>query len=437
MRSVRRTLLLALLAAVVAVTLAGGLATYRIARREVDQIFDYHLRQIALSLSDRALAQAAARRASEDPDFVIQIWDQDGTRLYVSRPDAGLPDAVELGFNTVRVSTGAWRSYSATLGDLVIQVAQPLRLRDELAFAAASRTLTPLLLLLPLLALLVWRIVGRGLEPLDRLASAVAARSAAALDPFPEHGVPIEALSLVRSLNDLLARLRAALASQRALVADAAHQLRTPLAALKLQVQLARDAPDGPERAAAFGDLEAGLERETHAVQQLLALARLDPDAGAAPTHETVRLAELVRQSVADHAVLAEARGVDLGASQVVEEATVDGDPAALRMLLGNLVDNAVRYTPAGGRVDVSAGLAPGRPYLEVSDTGAGIPAGERERVFDRFYRVQGTSGSGSGLGLAIVKAIAERHAASVTLGDTPGHGLTVRVAFPAALSVR
>jgi two-component system, OmpR family, sensor kinase len=434
-RSVRRTLLVALLATVVAISLSAVAATYRTARAQIDQIFDYHLRQIALSLSDQALARAAARGAGRDLDFVIQIWDEDGGRLYLSRPAPGLPEVAELGFQTVGGPSGAWRVYSAALGGRVIQVAQPLRVREELAFSAALRTLAPVALLLPLLALLVWRIVGHGLQPFDRLAQAAASRTPAALEAFSESGAPQEALPLVRALNDLLGRLRAALAAQRAFVADAAHELRTPLAALKLQVQLAQRAPEGAERTAALGELEAGLERATRLVQQLLTLSRVEPEAAGAQVRERVRLADLVRQAVADHALLAEAKRVDLGATEAAEDAVTLGDAGSLRTLLANLVDNAIRYTPEGGRVDVGAGLAGRCPFLEVADTGPGIAAGERERVFDRFYRVPGADGSGSGLGLAVVRAIAERHAATVTLGDAPGGGLTVRVSFPALVA--
>jgi two-component system OmpR family sensor kinase len=236
----------------------------------------------------------------------------------------------------------------------------------------------------------------------------------------------------VRALDDLLGRLGDALSAQRSFVADAAHELRTPLAALELQVQLVDRAPDEAGRAAALADLRAGLGRMTHVVQQLLTLARAEPDAGAVLAGEPVSLSELVAQVIADHALLAEARQVDLGTARTAEDAVVLGDPASLRALLANLVDNAIRYSPEGGRVDVDAGVLAGRPYLEVSDHGHGIPEAERERVFDRFYRRGDGSYTGSGLGLAIVRAIAERHAASVALGDTPGGGLTVRVDFAA-----
>jgi two-component system OmpR family sensor kinase len=434
MTSVRRSLLVTLLAAVAAVTLAATFLVYRLAREEIDTLFDYHLRQIALSLGGRAPG-GLQLGASEGLDFVIQIWDRDGERIWVSSADSGLPGIATLGFARVRTASGAWRVYSAEVAELVVQVAQPERVRRDLAFAAASRTLAPVVLMLPLLALLVWRTVGRALGPLERLARTVGARTPTSLDPIPEAAAPVEALTLVRSLNALLVRLGGALAAQRAFVADAAHELRTPLAALRLQADLVERASGDRERATALADLRSGLDRTTHVVQQLLTLARAEPDAAPAVAGEPVSLADVVAQAVADHALLAEAGGVDLGASRVAEDAAVQGDPAALRTLLANLVDNALRHTPAGGRVDVAAAVGEaGRPRLEVVDSGPGIPAAERARVFDRFYRrsaASGERGTGAGLGLAIVKAIADRHGATVTLGDAPGGGLAVCVEFP------
>jgi two-component system OmpR family sensor kinase len=431
MRSLRRTLLLTLLGSTMLVTAAAALATWRLARAQLDEVFDYHLRQLALVLRDQALGGGVP--APGDLDFVVQVWNQEGVRLYLSRPGTGLPDRAELGFATVHTDQGDWRVYSEALGAQVIQVAQPLRVRDEKAAAAAARTLLPVLALVPLLALAIWRTVGRGLAPLGRLAGDVQARGAAALDPVPEGAVPEEALPLVRALNGLLARLAEALAAQRAMVADAAHELRTPLAALRLQAQLVERAPDEAERARALADLSAGLERATRAVQQILTLARQEPEgAGAAPA-AAVALAEVVAEVLADQAVVAEARGVDLGATGVDEAITVAGDGPALRTLLANLVDNAVKATPSGGRVDVAAGVERGRPFLAVRDTGPGIPAAERARVFDRFYRRPGAREPGTGLGLAIVRAVAARHRAEVTLGDAPGGGLLARVDFPPA----
>jgi two-component system OmpR family sensor kinase len=239
---------------------------------------------------------------------------------------------------------------------------------------------------------------------------------------------------LATSLNDLLARLQAAFATQRDFVADAAHELRTPLTALQLQAQLLERATDGGERDAALEELKRGLARAGHTVQQLLTLARQEPGA-AALRREPVALSELVRDGVVAQMRLAEAQGIDLGVAEG-DAVIVTGDVDALRILLGNLIGNAVRYTPRGGRVDVSCRLEDGQPVLAVADSGPGIPEAERERVFDRFYRRPGerTAGneSGAGLGLAIVRAIADRHLARVSLQDAALGGLCVRVTFPA-----
>jgi two-component system OmpR family sensor kinase len=280
--------------------------------------------------------------------------------------------------------------------------------------------------------------VGRGLRPLHRVAREVASRRPDSLEPLPAGAVPSEVRPLVEALNHLLARLAQALAVQRAFVADAAHELRTPLTALQIQLQLTERANDETGRRQALGELRAGLERAIHLVQQLLTLARQEPGAGAAAPFTRLALADLARQGLADHAALAHARRIDLGARELDAEAWVQGDAAALRTLLGNLVDNAVRYTPEGGRIDVTVVRDPPTAaapacWLCVSDSGPGIPVEERERVLARFYRRPGQDETGSGLGLAIVQRIAEHHQARLVLDTSPLGGLRIAVGFPPA----
>jgi two-component system OmpR family sensor kinase len=234
---------------------------------------------------------------------------------------------------------------------------------------------------------------------------------------------------MLHALNDLLDRLARALEAQRAFVADAAHELRTPLTALKLQLQLAERAEPGPAQAAAFARLHQRLDRAAHLVAQLLALARQEP-ALEESAREELDLARLAREVVTEHDALAESRSIDLGV-EIESGAHVRGQRDGLRALLGNLVDNALRYTPAGGRVDVIVGALEDRPALRVIDTGPGIPPEARERVFDRFHRGGEAGAPGTGLGLAIVKRVAERHGATVRLLDGPGgHGLEARIRF-------
>lgn len=431
MGSIKHQLLFGLLGLVLAAVGLGAWAVYRQSRAELDELFDYQLRQMALSLRDQAFGEAAAPApAPEDFDFAIQVWSPDGVRLYLSRPQAVLPARARLGFDTVETDEGAWRVFSHEQRGLVFQVAQPMRVRERFAAAAALRTIAPVLLLLPALGLLVWLTVGRGLRPLEAVAAEVEARTPSALSPVADRNLPREVRPLVEALNDLLGRLGSALEAQRRFVADAAHELRTPLTALNLQVQLAERAAAGEERTAALAAVKEGIARATRVVEQLLTLARQEPEAVARPAMET-DLADLARQVIAELMPLAESRAIDLGMGRA-EPARIMGDREGLRALLANLVDNAVRYTQERGRVDVSTFTADGEAVIEVTDNGPGIPAEERERVFDRFYRRAGSGAAGSGLGLSIVKAIAARHGGRVELAEAPGgRGLSARVTLP------
>jgi two-component system, OmpR family, sensor kinase len=312
----------------------------------------------------------------------------------------------------------------------VIQVSQPARIREELAVAMAVRTMLPLLVLLPVLIVLIWITVGRGLKPLNDIASAVALRSAADLQPLHEDHLPREVKPLVAALNELLARMSRTLSVLRSFIADAAHALRTPLTAVRLQTQIAERAPTEPARAAAFEQLKGGIERATRLVEQLLTLARNEPEAVQQPL-AMVNLVDVARRVVMEQAPIADAKDINLGL-ETTRDVEVMGDAAALQAMLGNLVDNAIRYTPPGGAVDVRASSGERGARLTVADTGPGIAPGERERVFDRFYRGDTLGETGSGLGLAIVRTIAQRHRASIALGDGPsGRGLEVAVRFP------
>ncbi len=431
MKSIRHTLLFWLSAGLSAGIVGAAGILYLQARQEANEIFDYQMKQLAASLPSQPFAPLSPSHPAQpdlERDIVIQIWDDSGLRIYHSHEQLALPERAELGFTTIDTRRGPWRVYSTQRGNTVVQVAQPMSARREVAADMALRTVAPLLLLFPFLGALIWLTVGRGLAPVRRVAREVQARDAATLAPIADDSLPQEIRPLTHALNDLLARLDHALDAQRAFVADAAHELRTPLTALKLQIQLAERAGDEEERRAAFAELRQGFERAMHLVQQLLTLARQEPGAsGMART--AVDLAQLARAVVSELAALAEARQIDLGlANQAAAQA--EGDPDALRILLTNLVENAIRYTPEGGKVDVSVQLENAAPVIRVQDTGPGIPPQELGRVFDRFYRVPGTRAPGSGLGLAIVRQIADAHGIKVTLSNT-GQGLCAELVFP------
>jgi two-component system OmpR family sensor kinase len=434
--SLRARLLAWLLGSVALLGIAGGWFVYRNALAEADAFFDYHLRQTALFLRDQPVEYLLAPQlptADAAYDFVVQVWSLDGVRVYLSRPHAVLPEVTTLGFATVATSEGRWRAYGVQALTRVIQVAQPMSVRERGAAQLALQTLIPFALLLPVLALVIWLAVGHALQPLQRLTSLVKARRVNALDALPDERLPEEVQPLVAALNDLISRLRAALERERAFMADAAHELRTPLTALHLQMAMLARASGESERTAAMGTLSAGVQRAIRLVEQMLALARQEPRAES--PRVAVRLDDLAREIVAELVPLADAGNIDLGVT-AAQAVSLPADPEALRTLLRNLVDNAVRYSAAGGRVDVSVEAVPaasgGGARLAVTDDGPGIAPEDRARVFDRFYRRAGTAPPGSGLGLAIVKAIADAHGASVALSDpASGRGLTVTVTFP------
>jgi two-component system OmpR family sensor kinase len=443
MTSIRRTLLAWLLVGLAAVAALATVATYVETKREIGDLFDLQLKQLAYSTRIEDLLRGRGptpsppdgRPAPGVAQIVTQIWNRDGVLVYWSQPNTGLPVPATEGYSTVLDNGREWRLYTHVVGNHALQVAHALDERREIATQTALRTLLPLLALIPFLGVLIWYAVGRGLRPLDAMSRAVAKRRPDAMAPLAETDLPNELQPLAGSLNALLARLDDALAAQRRFTADAAHELRTPLAAVRLQVELAERAPDAPARAAALTELKSGVDRAVRLVEQLLTMARFEPEALGA-TETLVDLTPIVADALIARAGLAEDKGIDMGSVRSAP-VPVRGDAASLAMLLANLLDNALRYTPAGGRVDVAVDDEDGAAVLSVMDTGPGIPVVERESVFERFHRGTSaglaTDGGGSGLGLSIVKRIAVAHGASVTLDDGPGgRGLTARVRFPA-----
>lgn len=433
-RSMRWRLLILLALALLGTALVVGGLTWRSVRAETEAIFDYQLRQTALTLRNQGGFDARQSEALNDPqlDFVVQIWTLDGALVYSSRAAPVLPERVVLGLADVSAGGEVWRSYALIGRGRVIQVAQPARVRQALATAAALRSVVPIGWLALPLGLLLWGVVERGLRPLRQLAGGVRQRDAHSLAPFASDGVPEELMPLVDALNGLLARLEQALSAQRAFVADAAHELRSPLTALKLQWQLLGRVPDAAARAEAVAALGEGIERTARLVEQLLALARSEPG-GPSGAVDGVDLAEIARGALVDTLPQAQLRGTEL-VLEADAPAWLHADATALGALVRNLADNAVRYSPPGSqvRLRVAPASAGQGVRLWVEDSGPGIPPAERGRIFDRFYRGSTSHDSaGSGLGLAIVRAVAQRHGAEVSLEDSALGGLGVRVDFP------
>ncbi|MTV39364.1 ATP-binding protein [Duganella radicis] len=439
--SLRGRLLWFLLAAITMAAIAQAMIAYRSALSDADQIFDYHMQQMAMSLRSSATLTNKAADTAADPendDLVVQVWTPDGAQVFRSLSRAALPQRAVLGFSNVKVNKTTYRIFSVQTSNQTVQVAQDMAVRQRMAGTLALRTVGPIAVMAPVLMLVVWWVVSGSLAPVSRVKRQVAARQADDLSPVSENDLPDEVLPLVQELNLLFVRVRTAFEAQQHFVADAAHELRTPLAALKLQVLSLERAPDEAARKVAVSRVTAGIERATRLVEQLLVLARQE-GGGQEIKLEPVSLDELVRRVLGDMNGLAQARQIDLGLHHADHDLVVAGQHDALLILLRNLVDNAIKYTPAGGTVDVTlrrsaAATKHGKPriLLRVEDSGPGIPPEERERVFSRFYRVPGSPAGGSGLGMAIVQSIAERHGGALSLDRSERlGGLQVNLDFP------
>jgi two-component system OmpR family sensor kinase len=424
--SLRRQLLWLVLAAIALVSVLQAGTAYRNALVQADALFDEHLRELARSVQHGMPLYPGADAPSYD--LQVQIWTPDGVQVFRSVGPV-LPPQALLGFSDVQVEGTHYRVYALQTPERTIQVAQNRDARQARARSLALRAMLPVALLAPLLMAAVWWLINRSLAPVERMRRQVAARPADDLSALPESGLPEEVLPLVHELNLLFERVRLAFDAQRHFVADAAHELRSPLAALKLQAQAFRRGADDAGRDAALQRLESGIERSIRLVSQMLVLARAESDAPEAS--EPVELQQLVRDAVTEVLPQAQERRIDLGLARE-HAAQVRGQADALLVLLRNLLENAVKYAPEGGRVDIGIEPVAGGVALVVEDDGPGIPEAEHARVFDRFYRTADATGPGSGLGLAIVRTIASRHGATVDLGRSERlGGLRVEVRFP------
>jgi two-component system, OmpR family, sensor kinase len=438
-RSIRRNLVLWLVGALVLGVIVVLVVTYVLTRLQVGRVFDDELKQVAEAVYLREDWAEERRLRIARPGFFLSVraYDQSG-RIYFETalpslpPDA--PQTFSEGFVFMDTTAGSWRVYTHVAPEGIVQVGQPVATRDTLARDLSLRVLMPLLLLIPVLIALVATVLKRALAPLSETSRRVSDRDASRLDPLPTDNVPEELLPLVEQINALLARLAGSLDAQRRFLADVAHELRSPVAVLALQVQLAERGRTPEAREASFLELKRGTERARRLVQQLLDFARLEPGLQCEPA-APVDIASVVREVVGSFAPHAEELGVDLGADTPAE-ARMMGIEAELRSLIANLVDNALRYAPRDSVVTVAVRQERAAAVITVVDSGPGIPPGERARVFERFHRVAGDPTPGSGLGLAIVKTIVEHHGGRITLGETyPGAerpGLAVRIEFPA-----
>ncbi len=426
------------LTATVVVWIGAALLTYRSTRKEVNDLLDAHLAQVANLLAAQSLHELDEVRTDDAPllldesmHVAFQVW-ENGRKL--SLHSANVPETpltkLDHGFSDVVIEGKKWRVFSAwdNSHTFLVHAAELADTRKSVASAIAYNLLLPLLFSFPLLAFLLWIAVTRGLIPLVKLTREVAQREPDNLALLSSETAPREVAPLIEHLNHLFVRIDASMQNERRFTADAAHELRTPVAAIKAQAQVARAALSEAERIHALDYAILGCDRAAHLIDQLLTIARVD--ALGDEVTELCQLRALSSEVIAELAPTALGKGVQLELSEG-DEAVVRGDKGLLRVLLRNLIDNAVRHTLDGTSVRVKIGTEPGATYLSVSDDGPGIPEEEIKKVSERFYRPLGTQASGSGLGLSIVKRIAEIHGATLNLAPSrEGKGLNVQVAF-------
>ncbi len=450
MKSIRLRLLVSLLALWTTVCAAFALVALERSQHEVEELLDAELAQTARMLRRIALAgrlsevQKAVSQSMTpighpyETKISFQLWDGDHlVGMFGAAPTDRL--AQEEGYADREIGATKWRVFGLPSpdGNHDLYVAQDYSIRQELVHYLTMHALQPILWSLPVVVLLIGVAVSDGLKPLVGLARAVKGRSARRLDPIDEAGVPVEIRPVISALNSLMEQLRQTLAAERRFAADASHELRTPLAVIRTHAQIARRSRDGDERNEALDNVALGVDHATRLVSQLLTLSRIgsqNADEEAVPTSVALTVPQIV-ENKRDGAI---AKSIDLRCELDADDSFLVNLPApALAVLVGNLVDNAVKYTPPGGRVDVSARRGNGRVLLTVTDSGPGIAAGERDRVFDRFYRPAGQSEPGAGLGLSIVRHICDVYDALIELGpareaaDRDGpQGLRVRLSL-------
>lgn len=429
-------------------------ATWLEARHEAEELFDAHLVQAASLLIVQTSGELKYEQDDEDEDIkeshapllhrygrrvAFQIWIDHQLRLHSANAPNQPLSMTENGLSDSTVEGVRWRVFSAwnERRQSLVQVGERMAARDELARAVAAGLLRPLLVALPLLALLIWLAVRQGVRPMERLAAEIEERSPDKLAPLPIDNLPTEVLPLVEHLNALFNRVAGSFEQERRFTADAAHELRTPLAGLKAQAQVALSATDDAGRKHALNNLIRGCDRMTHLVEQLLALARID----AARPVDFVPLdfSMVVRESIAQLVGRALDKGVEIELA-AAEAAPMRGNPAWMSVLVRNLVDNAVCHSPSAGKVAVAVARTQGEITLEVQDSGPGVPEAELAHLGQRFWRSPGSrekDDGGSGLGLSIVGRIVDLHRGSVEFRNASpasGRGFSVRVRFPLSI---
>lgn len=434
--SLRKQLMVWLLPLYAVAATVACVLTYNMYGSMVNYFMDNQLRSFADSHGGAsgpvsALKPLAAHNVTHEGEMVVQIWDRNHRLVTSSYPELALERQSRQGFSDVTIGESGWRVYTMQSPDRTVQSAQSLKFRHLLVKSQALQAGLPVAMMIPLSGLFLWFGMRPAIRRLELISQAAAKQDEHRLGELPAQHAPYEIRPLVLAVNTLLARLRNAFAAQRRFVQDAAHELRTPITAMSLQLEnLKSRLPEAD--AGQLAQLEAGLGRTKRLVEQLLRLARQESPRPADPP-VAIQLDGLLKSSIADFMPLADRRSIDLGYAADID-ATVHANEDELCSLIHNLLDNALRYTPPGGIVDVTLHRDTGVAMVEIADNGPGIPPELLPRVFDRFFRIEGAETEGSGLGLAIARNAAERNRIGLELSNrVDGSGLIARLRFETA----
>lgn len=449
MTSIRRALSISLISIGLCAGLVSASLSFYAATDEAEELFDAQMAQMA-----RLMAQLAPGTAFDSPrptsasegewepahpyekQLSYRVLSSAGNTLILSPSfPEGVSSSARPGYRDLELDSTRWRLFTLATPDsrYYIQVIQDDHIRRELAIKIALTNTLPILIFLPLLGFTIWWLIGRNLRPLLSIGEQVSTRSSDNLDPLQLEQIPDEVDALVSALNELLQRLQASFQRERRFTADAAHELRTPLAALQVHCENLFQQLQDPVARSDCDQIKDGLDCMNRMVEQLLQLSRLDPQEHL-PDIDRVNLSDLCRDMIGDQIGFAIERDIDLGLDAPDTDLHIPGNAFYLGLMLRNLIDNALRYTPQGGEVTLALNTQGEKVQLLLSDSGPGLDEDAKSRVFERFYR-QSQKASGSGLGLSIVKLIADLHGAEVSLKDRPSgqQGLVVQVEFSKA----
>ena len=440
MTSLRHQLMKWLLPLYVVAAILAAIVTYHIYGSMVAFFMDNQLRVFADSHAVASGPTPAFRPLTRyhvvhKGDMVVQIWDRENRLVTSSWPELALGRQQAQGFHDVTIGDTRWRVYTLQSPDRTVQSAQNLQFRRHVVKTQALQAGLPVALMIPISACILWFGMRPAIRRLELISQAAARQNEHRLSELPVEHAPCEIQPLVLAVNTLLARLRDAFASQRRFVQDAAHELRTPITAMSLQLENLKARMPDASAAEQLTQLEAGLARTRRLVEQLLRLARQEsPRTADAPV--SIQLDALLKARIADFMPLADRRKIDLGYAADID-ATVLANEDELHSLVDNLLDNALRYTPEGGIVDVTLHQDTGVAMVEIADNGPGIPPELLPRVYDRFFRIEDAQTEGSGLGLAIATNAAERNRIGLELiNRTDGSGLIARLRFDTATAM-